>query len=35
MIAYFVSQKLQREPIYDALARQEGVFLPDHDAENK
>jgi CIC family chloride channel protein len=35
MIAYFVSQKLQREPIYDALARQEGVFLPDHDGERE
>ena len=30
MIAYFISQKMQKEPIYDALARQEGVLLPDH-----
>ena len=27
-IAYFISQKLQRETIYDALARQDGVHLP-------
>jgi chloride channel protein, CIC family len=35
MIAYFVSQKLQPEPIYDALARQEGVLLPDHGAQRE
>jgi CIC family chloride channel protein len=35
MIAYFVSQKLQREPIYDALARQEGVLLPNPDEERE
>jgi len=28
LISFFVSQKLQREPIYEALALQEGVFLP-------
>jgi CIC family chloride channel protein len=27
-IAYFISQKLQRETIYDALAQQDGVHLP-------
>lgn len=27
-IAYFISQKLQRETIYDALAHQDGVHLP-------
>ncbi len=27
-IAYFISQKLQPEAIYDALARQDGVHLP-------
>jgi CIC family chloride channel protein len=27
-IAYFISQKLQREAIYDAPARQDGVHLP-------
>ena len=27
-IAYFISQKLQHETIYDALARQDGVHLP-------
>jgi len=28
MIAYFISYKLQRQPIYEALANQEGVHLP-------
>ena len=28
MIAFFISQKLQSEPIYEALASQEGVHLP-------
>jgi len=28
LIAYFISYKLQREPIYEALARQDGVHLP-------
>ncbi|MBV9613437.1 MAG: chloride channel protein [Acidobacteriaceae bacterium] len=28
MISFFISQKLQREPIYEALALQEGVYLP-------
>jgi len=28
MIAYFISYKLQRQPIYEALAYQEGVHLP-------
>jgi CIC family chloride channel protein len=28
MISFFISQKLQPEPIYEALALQEGVFLP-------
>jgi CIC family chloride channel protein len=28
MISFFLSQKLQKEPIYEALARQEGVHLP-------
>jgi len=28
LIGYFVSQRLQRQPIYDALAHQEGVHLP-------
>lgn len=35
MIAFFVSQQLQREPIYDALARQEGVLLPNNDDERE
>lgn len=28
MISFFISQKLQQEPIYEALAHQEGVHLP-------
>lgn len=28
MIAYFISLKLQKEPIYEALAHQDGVHLP-------
>jgi CIC family chloride channel protein len=28
MIAFFISQKLQKEPIYEALAHQDGVHLP-------
>src|SRR5579872_7076957 len=28
MISFFISQRLQRAPIYEALALQEGVFLP-------
>ncbi len=28
LIAFFVSQRLQREPIYEALAHQDGVHLP-------
>jgi CIC family chloride channel protein len=28
LISYFVSSRLQREPIYEALQRQEGIHLP-------
>jgi CIC family chloride channel protein len=28
LIAFFISQRLQREPIYEALAEQDGVHLP-------
>jgi CIC family chloride channel protein len=28
LIAYFISYKLQKQPIYEALAAQEGVYLP-------
>jgi CIC family chloride channel protein len=28
LIAYFISYKLQKEPIYEALARQDGIHLP-------
>jgi chloride channel protein, CIC family len=35
LIAFFISQRLQRQPIYEALARQDGVHLPtdEHPAE--
>jgi CIC family chloride channel protein len=32
LVSFFVSYALQREPIYEALARQEGVFLPTGEA---
>ena len=32
LIAYFISQRLQREPIYEALAHQDGVHLPTAEA---
>jgi chloride channel protein, CIC family len=28
LISFFISQQLQREPIYEAIALQEGVYLP-------
>ncbi|MFN2637458.1 MAG: chloride channel protein [Gemmatimonadaceae bacterium] len=28
LIAYYISQRLQKEPIYEALARQDGLHLP-------
>jgi CIC family chloride channel protein len=28
MISFFISQKLQKEPIYEALVHQEGMYLP-------
>jgi len=28
LIAFYISQKLQHEPIYEALARQDGIHLP-------
>ncbi len=28
MIAFFISQRLQKEPIYEALSHQEGIHLP-------
>src|SRR4051795_7945332 len=28
LIAFFISQQLQHQPIYEALARQDGVHLP-------
>jgi len=32
MIAFFISQKLQKEPIYEALSHQEGIYLPTAEA---
>ena len=32
LIAYFISQRLQKEPIYEALAYQDGVHLPTAEA---
>ncbi len=32
LIAYYISYQLQREPIYEALARQDGIHLPAADA---
>ena len=32
LISFFLSQKLQEEPIYEALAHQEGVHLPTSEA---
>jgi CIC family chloride channel protein len=30
LIAFYISQRLQHEPIYAALARQDGIHLPSH-----
>jgi len=35
LIAYFISYKLQRQPIYEALAYQEGVHLPTADSRSQ
>jgi chloride channel protein, CIC family len=32
LIAFFISDRLQRQPIYEALARQDGVHLPSGEA---
>ncbi len=32
MIAFFISQRLQKEPIYEALSHQEGIHLPTAEA---
>lgn len=34
LISFFVSYSLQRKPIYEALAHQEGVFLPSDEARD-
>jgi CIC family chloride channel protein len=34
LVSFFVSYALQREPIYEALARQEGVILPTGEARS-
>jgi CIC family chloride channel protein len=35
LIAFFISYQLQREPIYEALASQDGVHLPTSDAREQ
>jgi chloride channel protein, CIC family len=35
LIAFFISQRLQRQPIYEALARQDGVHLPTDEHQAK
>jgi CIC family chloride channel protein len=35
LISFFISQKLQRAPIYEALALQEGVYLPSNESHGK
>jgi CIC family chloride channel protein len=35
LIAYFISYRLQREPIYEALAHQDGVHLPTAEAHGQ
>jgi CIC family chloride channel protein len=37
MISFIISYRLQREPLYEALAHQEGVFLPsgEHEHSNR
>ncbi|MFL6353909.1 MAG: chloride channel protein [Bryobacteraceae bacterium] len=35
LISFFISQQLQREPIYEALAVQEGVYLPTGESREK
>jgi CIC family chloride channel protein len=35
LISFFISQQLQHEPIYEALALQEGVYLPTGESRNE
>src|SRR2546429_4432952 len=35
LISFFISQQFQREPIYEALALQEGVYLPTGESREK
>jgi chloride channel protein, CIC family len=35
LISFFISQQLQHEPIYEALALQEGVYLPTGESREK
>jgi chloride channel protein, CIC family len=35
LIAFFISQRLQRQPIYEALARQDGVHLPTSESRSE
>jgi hypothetical protein len=35
LISFVISYELQREPIYEALALQEGVFLPTRESREE
>ncbi|MGE5749300.1 MAG: chloride channel protein [Gemmatimonas sp.] len=33
LLAFYISQRMQKEPIYEALARQDGLHLPKHSTD--
>ena len=35
LVSFFISSRLQREPIYEALARQDGIHLPGRDSTRR
>jgi len=35
MVSFFISSRLQRQPIYDALARQDGIHLPSAETSHR
>lgn len=35
LVSFFISSRLQREPIYEALARQDGIHLPGGEARHR
>lgn len=35
LLAFYISHRLQREPIYEALARQDGLHLPKHAGDTR